>query len=134
MHEPCVMWYLSPFACLYDLLQFGFGHLNGFESSSDDAGRESVVDARAVALAFPFPFALPLPLALALEPGVDEEEDACALGATLLYPEPEPDAPGIGDATRDDAGVLSGVFPALPFRSSAVGAHAACPCPCPCPW
>ena len=39
---------MSPFACLYDLLQFAFGHLNGFESSSDAAGRESVDDARAV--------------------------------------------------------------------------------------
>ncbi len=51
MHEPCVMWYLRPFACLYDLLQFGFGHLNGFERRSEDAGRESVVEARGVELA-----------------------------------------------------------------------------------
>ena len=71
MHDPCVMWYLSPFACLYDLLQFGFGHLNGFESSSDDAGRESVVDARAVALAPALPFAL----ALDAPPLVEEDED-----------------------------------------------------------
>jgi hypothetical protein len=41
-----VMWYLSPFACLYDLLQFGFGHLNGLDSSSVDAGRDTVVEAR----------------------------------------------------------------------------------------
>ena len=51
MHDPCVMWYLRPFACLYDLLQFGFGHLNGFDSRSDEAGRERVVDARGVELA-----------------------------------------------------------------------------------
>ena len=48
MHEPCVMWYLRPFACLYDLLQFGFGHLKGLDRSSDVAGRESVVLARGV--------------------------------------------------------------------------------------
>ena len=51
LHEPCVMWYLRPFACLYDLLQFGFGHLNGFDSRSDEAGRDRVVDARGVELA-----------------------------------------------------------------------------------
>ena len=126
------MWYLSPFACLYDLLQFGFGHLNGFESSSEDAGRESVVDARAVALAPAPVLELDADAPALVEDDEEDEDDACALGATLLYPEPEPDAPGIGDATRDDAGVLSGVFPALPFRSSAVGAHAACPWPWPC--
>jgi len=42
------MWYLSPFACLYDLLQFGFGQRNGLERRSDDAGRERVVLARGV--------------------------------------------------------------------------------------
>ena len=51
MHEPCVMWYLRPFACLYDLLQFGFGHLKGFDSSSEVAGRESVVLALGVCAA-----------------------------------------------------------------------------------
>ena len=104
---------MSPFACLYDLLQFGFGHLNGFESSRLDAGRESVVDARAVDED-------------ATAPEVDApalEEDAWALGATLLYPVP----PGLGEATREDAGVLSGVLLELLLRSSAVGAHTACP-------
>ena len=48
MQEPCVMWYLSPFACLYDLLQFGFGQRNGLERRSDEAGRERVVLARGV--------------------------------------------------------------------------------------
>ena len=42
------MWYLSPFACLYDLLQFGFGQRNGLERRSDEAGRERVVLARGV--------------------------------------------------------------------------------------
>jgi len=40
------MWYLSPFACLYDLLQFGFGQRNGLERRSEDAGRDKVVLAR----------------------------------------------------------------------------------------
>ena len=48
MHEPWVMWYLRPLACLYDLLQLGLGHLNGFDSRRDVAGRESVVLARGV--------------------------------------------------------------------------------------
>jgi len=48
LQEPCVMWYLSPFACLYDLLQFAFGQRNGLERRSDDAGRERVVLARGV--------------------------------------------------------------------------------------
>ena len=47
MQLPCVMWYLSPFACLYDLLQFGFGHRNGFDSSKELPGRESVAPATA---------------------------------------------------------------------------------------
>ena len=64
------MWYLSPFACLYDLLQFGFGHLNGFESRSEDAGRESVVDARAVEPPTPT-----LELAAALEVDAPAFED-----------------------------------------------------------
>ena len=42
------MWYLSPFACLYDLLQFGFGQRNGLERRSEDVGRERVVLARGV--------------------------------------------------------------------------------------
>jgi hypothetical protein len=43
LQEPCVIWYLGPFACLYDLLQFGFGQRNGLERRSDEAGRERVV-------------------------------------------------------------------------------------------
>lgn len=109
---------MSPFACLYDLLQFGFGHLNGLERSSDDAGRDSVVDARGVEVA--------LELEAGLEVDAAEfEEEAKAFGATFLYPVLDP--PGIGDATREDAGVLSGVLPALLLRSRAVGAHTACP-------
>ena len=50
------MWYLSPFACLYDLLQFGFGQRKGLLSSSVDAGRESVVLARDAAAAPVLPF------------------------------------------------------------------------------
>jgi len=42
------MWYLSPFACLYDLLQLGFGQRNGLERRSEDAGRDKVVLARGV--------------------------------------------------------------------------------------
>ena len=42
------MWYLSPLACLYDLLQFGFGHRKGLERRRDEAGRERVVLARGV--------------------------------------------------------------------------------------
>lgn len=38
------MWYFKPFACLYDLLQFGFGHLNGLVTMSEFPGRESVVE------------------------------------------------------------------------------------------
>jgi hypothetical protein len=41
------MWYLSPLACLYDLLQLGFGHRNGFDSSKELPGRESVAPATA---------------------------------------------------------------------------------------
>ena len=37
------MWYLSPLAYLYDLLQFGFGQRNGLERRSDETGREWVV-------------------------------------------------------------------------------------------
>lgn len=44
-HCPWVTWYLSPFACLYDFMHPGVGHLKGLESSSAAAGRESVVDA-----------------------------------------------------------------------------------------
>jgi hypothetical protein len=32
---------------LYDLLQLGLGHLKGFDRSSEEAGRESVVEAAA---------------------------------------------------------------------------------------
>jgi hypothetical protein len=39
------MWYLSPFACLYDLLQLAFGHLNGLLRSSEVDGRARVVEA-----------------------------------------------------------------------------------------
>ena len=54
----------------------------------------------------------------------DDDDDACE----FRYPDPE--LPGMGDATRDDAGVLSGVLPALELSRSAVGAHTACPfCP-----
>ena len=106
---------------MYDLLQFGFGHLNGFDSSRLDAGRLSVVDARGVcaaeleldACAFddePEPEEEPAP----------EDDDACAFCLYADAPEP----PGIGEATRDDAGVESGVLPALPLSSSAVGAGA----------
>lgn len=91
------MWYLRPFACLYDLLQFGFGHLNGLERRREDAGRERVVDARGVELLGP-------------------EVEAEAAG-------PDPDPPGTGDATRDDAGVLSGVVALLPPRIRAEGSH-----------
>lgn len=45
-HEPWVMWYLSPLACLYDLEQLGFGHRKGLDSNRDEAGRDSVVEAR----------------------------------------------------------------------------------------
>jgi len=31
LHEPCVMWYLRPLACLYDLLQVDFGQRKGLE-------------------------------------------------------------------------------------------------------
>jgi hypothetical protein len=48
LQEPCVIWYLSPFACLYDLLQFALGQRNGLERRSDEAGRERVVLARGV--------------------------------------------------------------------------------------
>src|SRR6266436_1796898 len=48
LQEPCVTWYLSPFACLYDLLQFAFGQRNGLERRSDESGRERVVLARVV--------------------------------------------------------------------------------------
>lgn len=30
LQEPCSLWYLSPFACLYALSHPGLGHLNGF--------------------------------------------------------------------------------------------------------
>ena len=36
---PWVIWYFSPLACLYDLLQFGFGHRNGFDISKEVGGR-----------------------------------------------------------------------------------------------
>jgi len=42
------MWYLSPLACLYDLLQFGFGQRKGLERRREEAGRERVVLARGV--------------------------------------------------------------------------------------
>ena len=130
MHEPCVMWYLSPFACLYDLLQFGFGHLNGFDSSRLDAGRLSVVDARGVCAA-----ELELDAcAFDDEPEPEDDpapdDDACAFCLYADAPEP----PGIGEATRDDAGVESGVFPALPLSSSAVGAHTTPFAFCPLLW
>lgn len=41
------MWYLSPFACLYDLLQFGLGHRNGFERRREAPGREAIEAAAA---------------------------------------------------------------------------------------
>ena len=43
----CVVWYLRPLACLYDLLQLGLGHLRGFERSKEEAGQESVEEATA---------------------------------------------------------------------------------------
>ena len=111
LHDPCVMWYLSPFACLYDLLQFGFGHLNGFESRRDVAGRDSVVLARGVC-----------------EAPCEDDEDAWAeldeegagtmagwIGYVDVWPE-------TGDATRDWSGVLAGVV-ALLLRRSAGGTH-----------
>lgn len=96
------MWYLSPFACLYDLLQFGFGHLNGLDNKSDEAGRDSVVLARGVC-----PFAL--------IPAADVEGAAATVRKT--------DEAGAGDATRDDAGVLFGVLLALLLSNKAAGAH-----------
>lgn len=42
------MWYLRPLACLYDLLQFGFGQRKGLERRREEAGRERVVLARGV--------------------------------------------------------------------------------------
>lgn len=33
---------MSPFACLYDLLQFGLGHRNGFERRREAPGREAI--------------------------------------------------------------------------------------------
>lgn len=91
-------------------------------SSRLDAGRLSVVDARAVCAALS-PTPVPEPEAAddddpGPEPDPDEDEDAWA----FLYPD-EPEPPGMGEATRDDAGVESGVLPALPLRRSAVGAH-----------
>jgi len=35
LHWPCVVWYLSPFACLYDLLQPAFGQRKGFGAGTD---------------------------------------------------------------------------------------------------
>jgi hypothetical protein len=48
LQELCVIWYLSLFTCLYDLLQFGFGQWNGLERRSDEAGQKRVVLARGV--------------------------------------------------------------------------------------
>jgi len=39
------MWYFNPLACLYDLLQLGLGHRNGFDNSKELPGRESVAPA-----------------------------------------------------------------------------------------
>lgn len=36
---PWVMWYFSPLACLYDLLQFGLGQRKGLDISRDVGGR-----------------------------------------------------------------------------------------------
>jgi hypothetical protein len=36
------MWYFNPLACLYDLLQLGLGHLNGFVTIKELVGRETV--------------------------------------------------------------------------------------------
>lgn len=41
------MWYLSPLACLYDLLQLGLGHRNGFNNGGEVPGQESVAPATA---------------------------------------------------------------------------------------
>ena len=110
MHEPCVIWYLRPFACLYDLLQFGFGHLNGFDSRSEVAGRESVVLARGVCAAFCD--------ADDVEGCAAEDDDgAGTIAGWIGYVDVGPDT---GEATRDWSGVLAGVV-ALLFRRSAGG-------------
>jgi hypothetical protein len=36
------MWYFKPFACLYDLLQFGLGHLKGLVTKSELEDRARV--------------------------------------------------------------------------------------------
>jgi hypothetical protein len=46
-----VIWYLSPFACLYDLLQLALGHLNGLLRSNEVDGRARVVEALGADLA-----------------------------------------------------------------------------------
>ena len=104
MHEPCVMWYLSPFACLYDLLQFGLGQRNGLESSSDDEGRESVVLARGV-----------IAEAGIEVPELDAEAEVEACAERGRYEA----APFEGEGTRDVEGVFAGVV--LVLKRSAGG-------------
>ncbi len=93
------MWYLSPFACLYDLLQFGFGQRKGLERMREVAGRERVVLARGVEVG----------------EGVVEAEaevDACAERGRY-----EACCAATGEATRELDGVLAGVVELELYRS-----------------
>ena len=80
--------------------------MNGFERSRDDAGRESVVDARAVC-----------------DPSICDDPDAVGdVGDPRLLDGKFPEA-GAGEATREEDGVLAGVVPVLLFNSNAGGTH-----------
>lgn len=94
------MWYFKPLACLYDLLQFGLGHLKGLERRREVAGRDNVVLARA---------------ACAEEEVGEEVPFKAEPVETWLL------GPAVGDATRDGPGVLEGVLPALLLSRSAGG-------------
>lgn len=95
------MWYLSPLACLYDLLQFGFGQRKGLERRSEDAGRERVVLARGVEVGEGV-----------VEDEAEAEVDACAERGPY-----EACCAATGEATRELDGVLAGVVEFELYRS-----------------
>ncbi len=90
-------------------------NMNGFDSSRLDT-------CAVCAAAHPDPDPEPDTTAtLHDNPTPDEELDEDAWPFAQYPNAPEP--PGIGEVTRDDMGVESGVFPVLLLSSSAVGAH-----------
>lgn len=107
------MWYFSPFFCAYDLLQFGLGHLNGFDSSIWlNTERPSVVDARVVRAAELAPAAS----LFDKEPSPVSDDDACVFCLSANAP----GSPEIGETGRDNVGVVLGVPSSLPLGSRAV--------------